>query len=309
MPAKHFNRRRLIPFPAFSYAFIQRGVNHTRTLVTWALLQKSGLEILTRSQVVRIICQRMDLSPKQARCILRRGDGRFWQVVGSMVYPEKPAAVAALIRDLKLARAVKRSKMYVPEVALRNLGQLRAHLALPVIVRSEERPTPRAYTAKCLGRTKNTVSRYRHWLRTAGFITTRATYVRIPREYYDPGRRQLAGIFLSAEGRWVVQRLPDLIGLNPANIFRMDKGSKFNLGGLGLDGLAFRLNPYPVPGSLSPRSPPRGPSLGARRAVAESRQSRRIVVPRILAEKTEKWLETDLSPDPSNSTFSDSCPN
>ncbi len=279
--SKYLNRRRLIPFPAFSYAFIQRGVNHTRTLATWVLLQKSGLEVLTRAQVVRIICQRMDLSPKQARCILRRGDRRMWQIVGNLVYPVRSAALAALIRDLNLARVVKRSKMYVPEVALRNLGQLRAHLALPVICRSEDRPTPRAYTARCLGRTKNTISVYRHWLRNAGFITTRRSYVRIPRELIDPGRRRLPGIFLSAEGRWVVRRLPDVIGLNPANIFRMDKASKFNLGAVNLDGLGYRLNPYPVPGSLSPRSPPRGPSLGARRAVAEARQSRRIIVPRI----------------------------
>ncbi|KKM98913.1 hypothetical protein LCGC14_1153230 [marine sediment metagenome] len=248
--SKHLNRQRLVPFPAFSYAFIQRGVNHTRTLATWTLLQKSGLEALSRGQVVRIICQRMNLSPKQARCILRRGDRKFWQITGGMVYPERPAALAALISDLKLARVVKRSKMYVPEVALRNLGQLRAHLALPVISRSPDRPTPRAYTACCLRRTLNTVSVYRHWLRTSGFIFTRANYRRWPREYFDLGR----GRFLSSEGRWLVQRLPDLVELNPANIFRVNKGSKNIQGVLNPGFLGYRFNPSYSRATFTPSS-------------------------------------------------------
>ncbi len=305
MSTKQLNRRRLIPFPAFSYAFIQRGVNHTRTLATWTLLQKSGLEVLSRSQVVRIICQRMDLSPKQARCILRHGDRKFWQIIGGMVYPEPPAALAALISDLKLARIVKRSKMYVPEVALRNLGQLRAHLALPVISRSPDQPTPRAYTAVCLRRSLNTVSVYRHWLRTSGFIFTQANYRRWPREYFDLGR----GRFYSSEGRWLVQRLPDLVELNPANIFRVNKGSKNIQGVLNPGLLGYRFSPYPVPEQLSPRPPPSGPSRDAKRAVAESRESRRVIVPRILPQKMEKWFGTDLPADQPNARSSDSCPN
>lgn len=280
------NPRRLIPFPAFSYAFIQRGVNHTRTLTTWVLLQKSGLVVYRRTQVVKIICRRMGLSPKQARCILRHGDRRFWQIVGGMVYPEPPAALAAMIRDLKLARAVKRSKMYVPEVALRNLGQLRAHLALPVIARSPHRPTARAYTAKCLGRTKNTVSIYRHWLRQNGWITTTAMYVRFPREVFDPQGRRLRGIFESSDGRWVVQRLPDLVELNPANINRVDKRSRRiqlqNWGELDPGILPYRFSLFPVTVYLRPRPPPSVP-WATRRFVAECQRNRpRIIVPRIL---------------------------
>ncbi len=277
MSVKYQNRQRLIPFPAFSYAFIQRGVNHTRTLTTWTLLQKSRLEVLSRGQVVRIICQRMDLSPKQARCILRRGDRKFWQIVDGMVYPETPAALAALISNLKLARVVKRSKMYVPEVALRNLAQLRAHLALPVISRSPHQPTPRAYTARCLGRSLNTISIYRHWLRTSSFIFTQANYRRWPREYFDLGR----GRFLSSEGRWLVQRLPDLVELNPANIFRVNKGSKNIQGGLNPGYLGYKFSPYPVSYQLPPHPPPSGPSRDAKLAVAESRQGLGIIVPRI----------------------------
>ncbi len=129
----------------------------------------------------------------------------------------------------------------------------------------------------CLRRTLNTVSIYRHWLRTSGFIFTQANYRRFPREYFDLGR----GRFFSSEGRWLVQRLPDLVELNPANIFRVNKGSKNIQGVLNPGFLGYRFSICPVPEQLAPRPPPSGPSRDAKLAVAESRQSRRIIVPRI----------------------------
>lgn len=235
--------QRLVPFPAYSYAFIQRGVAHTRTFTAWVLFQKTGLELLRRPQAVAIICRRMRLTPKQARLILRRGNGPFWILVGNILYPQTPAQVTSLIRNHRLARYIKRSKFYVPEVALRNLGQLRAHLALPVISARSDRPTARAYTAKCLARHKNTISTYRRWLRDAGFISTQATY-----------RRFLV------DGEWIVIRGQDYVELTPANLFRVDKAYSLIKvkGEAEFGGMRYRFSPTPIPTSSSPepRPPP-----------------------------------------------------
>lgn len=286
MKGKASRHQRLIPFPAFSYAFIQRGVHHTRTLATWALLQKARLEVLQRRQVVAIICKRMGLSPKQARCIIRQGDRRFWTVVNGMVYPHTSAQVALLIRHHHLARVIKRSKMYVPEQALRNLGQLRAHLSLAVISRSPGQPTPRAYSAKCLSRSRNTISTYRSWLREAGFITTTSIYTRIghvPREDTPRLRRghsrACGGLFTSSDGRWLFKRGPDIVEINPANIYRVDRGQSPSEGIVELQGFKYKKMILPAPVSL-PRPPP-GRSRADREWSRQLRQENRIIAPRI----------------------------
>ncbi len=252
--------RRLVPFPAYSYAFIQRGVNYTRAFTAWVLFQKAGVELLRRPQAVRIICRRMRVSPKQARLIIRKGEGKFWILTGGMLYPQTPAQVTGLIRNHRLTRYIKRSKFYVPEVALRNLGQLRAHLALPVMSRSPDRPTARAYTAKCLRRHKNTISTYRRWLLEAGFISTKTSYLRFPLVDMSPQDRKRAGWFVSSDRYWGVLRGPDFVGLTPANLFRVDKSLRSYTVNEQVEfaGLKYRFSDSPIPTSVppEPRPPP-----------------------------------------------------
>lgn len=268
---------RLIPFPAYAYAFIQRGTNHTRTLTAWALLQKTRLRDLQRQQVVRMISRRMGVSAKQARLIIRRGEGRFWTVVCGRVYPRSSGEVAALVGRLRLARYIKRSKIYVPEQALKNLGQLRAHLSLPVISRSDDLPTARAYTAVCLGRTRNTVSIYRRWLRGAGFIRTRANYTRT----ISPEGAWQRGQFLSSEGSWLVQRRPDHVVLTGANIYRVNKGQSPSRGMMEFGDLRYKASSHSVPDHLPTNIPPRAPPTETERWLQELRQENRVKSPRL----------------------------
>ncbi len=269
--------RRLVPFPAYSYAFIQRGVSHTRTFTAWVLFQKTGLELLRRPQAVLIICRRMRLSQKQARLILRNGDNRFWTLSGSVLYPHSPAQVTSLIRNHHLTRYIKRSKFYVPEVALRNLGQLRAHLALPVISRSPDRPTPRAYTAKCLGRHKNTVSVYRRWLLEAGFISTQTNFLRFPLAETDGAERKRRGWFTSSDGHWGVLRGPDFVGLTAANLFRVNKSLTLNKVRMEeFGGMRYRFVSSPIP-TVAPSRPRSPPSI--QDFLAQMRREVRVRVP------------------------------
>ena len=251
--------RRLVPFPAYSYAFIQRGVNYTRAFTAWVLFQKAGFELLRRPQAVLIICRRMRVSPKQARLILRRGEGKFWILADGMLYPQTPAQVTALIRNFHLTRYIKRSKFYVPEVALRNLGQLRAHLALPVISATLDKPTARAYTAKCLGRHRNTISTYRRWLLEAGFITVKSNYLRFPLARMSRQRNK-NGWFVTQDGLWNVFRGPDIVTLALANLFRVDKSLRSYTVNKQVEfgGLKYRFSSSPTPTTAppTPRPPP-----------------------------------------------------
>lgn len=273
--------RRLIPFPAFSYAFTQRGSNHTRAFTTWVLLQKTLLFNLRQRMVVRMICRRMGLSAKQARVIIRHGEGRFWTTVSGTIYPHSSKEVAGLVSWLRLTRYVKRSKIFVPEQALRNLGQLRAHLSLPVITRSDVEPTARAYTAVCLGRTKNTVSIYRRWLREAGFIKTQANYLRLAAE----GGTWRRGQFISSNGAWMFQRLPDFVLAAGANIYRVNKGQRpfRGIDTYSFGDLRYRESALSIPVVLPPAHPPSPPPTETEIWIQNLRQETHVRAPQLKA--------------------------
>lgn len=209
-------QEKLVSFPAYSYAFIARGVNHTRTFAAWVIFSRTGLECMRRPIAVKILAKRFDITVVQARSILRRGEGKFWITVSGIVYPNSPAEIWALVKDYKLAPALKRSLIAVPESALRSILELRAHLALPIMSRSADKPTPRAYSAKALRRHKMTISRYRDTLIWARYITVQPNYQRTS---WD-GRRPLAGNeFLSEQGDTLWRRLPDTVVVSPPKVF------------------------------------------------------------------------------------------
>lgn len=159
---------------AFSYAY----THLTFAFALWSYLQNEGRYRLHLADAVdRLVCL-TGYGRQHCQRIIAGGFGELWDRKDGWLQLRYPR----ILRRQSFDRiGVAKNSAFVMDVTVMGQGlrRLRAVLALPVIACAFRDPTPRAYTARCLAISLDTVSRFRNILRELDYIVTTPNVIRL----------------------------------------------------------------------------------------------------------------------------------
>lgn len=196
-----------IVVPAFCYCFARQ----TRALLAWGALREGRKISLRRRVAVRLLAERLGISPTNARRLLHSGNGRFWRLNQRCL---RLFSVDELWRQASRRSTVaKEPQIAVPSEALHSLRACRAYLLQPTYSRGTRTPIATATTARLAECSMRSVRRYRHQLRLDHRLVSITQYEKRQRQTMKmkDAHPLRPGEFVK-QG-WIYGRVPDIIVL------------------------------------------------------------------------------------------------
>lgn len=165
-----------LSLPAWSYLY----VHQARAMAAWAWLRQRKVRSAGRAQLVRNLAQLFKVTERQARNIIRQGDGLFWEDG-----PQVEVTNYEELKDTVLADAWTEldATISLPESALTRLQTLRAYMSQAALTRGSH-PVLRSYSEQLLGVKTSSITSYRNRLKADKRLEAIPRYGKVGKERF-----------------------------------------------------------------------------------------------------------------------------
>ncbi len=196
----------MIPVPAWSYLYTKQRYP-ARGIIAWAVLVGDG-ESSVRNVVLGRLAQLFNISHKNTRVLLCKGNGVFWRLTRKRVIPYSHKRLWTGVAGESVV--AEDDLVGIDEAALTSIASTRAWLAQPALTRGPTKPISVTTSACLLERSPRAVTEYRRRLVSQNRLLVIPQYERIREHILNLRAEPLqAGEFVNKG--WIYRRCADIV--------------------------------------------------------------------------------------------------